>query len=85
MLVTWRQLQRFKDFVCCPYKTHGSAHLLSLPGYICVYSTLNLLANSMKAFIGRLHLLAEALLLLLLPCALALVGCGCLERELLGL
>lgn len=37
-----------------------STHLLSFPGCICVYSTLNFLANNMKAFIGRLHL-ADAL------------------------
>lgn len=43
-------------------------YLLSLPGYICVYSTLNFLANSMKAFIGRLHLVGVAILL---PAALA--------------
>lgn len=48
-------------------------YLLSLPGYICVYSTLNFLANSMKAFIGRLHLLAVALLPGALSCWL-LVG-----------
>lgn len=29
---------------------------MSFPGYMCVYSILNFLANSMKAFIGRLHL-----------------------------
>lgn len=43
-------------------------HLLSLPGYICVYSTLNFLANSMNAFIGRLHLVGVALLP---PCVLS--------------
>ncbi|KAG9345865.1 hypothetical protein JZ751_009021 [Albula glossodonta] len=37
-------------------------YLLSFPGYICVYSTLYFLANSMKAFIGRLHLVGVALL-----------------------
>lgn len=36
--------------------TNGGGNLLSFPGYICVYATLNFLANSMKAFIGRLHL-----------------------------
>lgn len=35
-------------------------HLLSLPGYICVYCTLYCLANSMKAFIGRLHFVIVA-------------------------
>lgn len=34
--------------------------LLSLPGYICVYCTLYCLANSMKAFIGRLHFVIVA-------------------------
>lgn len=56
-------------------------HLLSLPGYICVYSTRNLLANSMKAFIGRLHLVGGGLQP---PWALTgwfLAGFGGLERE----
>lgn len=35
-------------------------HLLSFPGYICVYSNLYFLAKSMKAFIGRLHLVGVA-------------------------
>ena len=35
-------------------------HLLSLPGYIWVYSTLYFLAKSMNAFIGRLHFVGTA-------------------------
>lgn len=49
-------------------------YLLSLPGYICVYSTLNFLANNMKAFIGRLHLLGVVLLPPCAPACWLLVG-----------
>ena len=41
--------------------------LLSLPGYIWVYSTRYFLANSMKAFIGRLHLVGVVVLLFVVP------------------
>lgn len=37
-------------------------HLLSLPGYCCVYSTLYFLANNMKAFIGLFAFTWEFLL-----------------------
>lgn len=47
------KLQLQVNCCCCP--TPDSTHLLSFPGCICVYSTLNFLANNMKAFIGRLH------------------------------
>lgn len=65
--------------------TMACTHLLSLPGYICVYSTLNFLANSMNAFIGRLHLVGVALLP---PCVLSswFLGGFCLVAwEWLGL
>lgn len=34
-------------------ETGTNTNLLSFPGYICVYSSLNFLAKSMNAFIGR--------------------------------
>lgn len=48
----------------CNHNTHGvniHTYLLSFPGYICVYSTLNFLAKSMNAFIGRLHFVGGTL------------------------
>lgn len=57
--------------------------LLSFPGYICVYSTLYFLANSIKAFIGRLHFVGVALLAVpeLWTLDLLLEDCGELERS----